>query len=371
MLTQNFTNWSKLDLSKLDTPSLIIDEDRVRHNIQLAIKYAGGPQNLRPHIKTHKCLEVAKLQQSEGITKFKCATIAEAELLGMAKAKDVLIAYALQGPKIDRFFKLIKHYPDTQYHFLIDNEKSVAEINRKCFLKEQHVSTFIDLNNGQFRTGIEVGKAFDFIKKILNHKHIMVSGLHCYDGHIRMSDINERTQNCTAAFQPVLALQNQIKQQLNLDLLIIAGGSPSFSVHASHHEVECSPGTFIFWDERYAQHYTEQKFEKAAVLASRVISKLNAYTYCMDLGHKSVASEFPFPRVAFLDNPALQQIGHSEEHLVIKSEQPDVLEVGELLLAYPLHICPTVALYENLQVVKDHQIIEEWEVLARRRKINI
>ena len=77
-----------IDFDQLDTPALVIDRDKVERNIQLAIKLAGGVKRLRPHVKTHKILEVAELQVAAGITKFKCATIAEAEMLGMAGAID-------------------------------------------------------------------------------------------------------------------------------------------------------------------------------------------------------------------------------------------------------------------------------------------
>jgi len=211
----------------------------------------------------------------------------------------------------------------------------------------------------------------ELIKKLDTFSNIKIAGLHCYDGHIRMASLKERTENCREAFDAVLKLRDDLQNILNKKINIIAGGSPSFSVHAKHHDVECSPGTFIFWDQRYANDYQEQKFKKAAVLATRVISKLDAYTYCVDLGHKSIASEFLFPRVAFIDTPELEQIGHSEEHLILKSKEANVLEVGQLLLAYPYHICPTVALYDQVHVVKDGQFEKPWVVIARNRKITI
>ncbi len=99
--------WNKINLQDIDTPALLIDKDMVEYNIQQAIVYAQGVDHFRPHVKTHKMLTVAKMQMAAGIYKFKCATIAEAEMLGMAGAPDVLIAYALQGPKIGRYLQLI------------------------------------------------------------------------------------------------------------------------------------------------------------------------------------------------------------------------------------------------------------------------
>ena len=363
--------WYDIDYSTMDSPALIIDKKKVEYNIQLAIKLAGGPDRLRPHVKTHKILEVAKMQSAAGIYKFKCSTIAEGEMLGMARAKDVLIAYPVQGPKINRVFNLKQKFPKTKYSVLVDNPKTAQSINEIATSTNQKLSVFIDINNGQNRTGIKIQNVDILVDTIQELSNLELNGLHCYDGHIRMASLDDRASTCQKAFSSVLELQTKLEDRFQKSLVIVAGGSPSFSVHAKYHEVECSPGTFIFWDQRYANDYQEQEFKKAAVVATRVISKLDPHTYCLDLGHKSIASEFSFPRVEFIHPNKFTQIGHSEEHLIIKSDLPDILHVGELLLAYPYHICPTVALYDQVQIVNNETIIEQWDVIARNRKITI
>ena len=365
-------SWYDIDFSDIDTPALIVDPEKVKFNINLAIEYAGNVDRLRPHVKTHKILEVAKMQLAAGIHKFKCATIAEAEMLGMAGARDVLVAYPVQGPKIGRLLALQNTFPETQFSVLIDNADSARKINNICTQAGTSLNYYIDINNGQNRTGARL-KHLDALLDTLNpHEHLRFKGLHCYDGHIRMASFQERVEVCRAAFLPVLKIKKRLEQRLKRDIALIAGGSPSFSVHAKYHgEIECSPGTFVFWDERYFSNYREMKFQKAAVVATRIISQLDANTWCADLGHKSIASEFPFPRVAFIHPELFVQIGHSEEHLVIQSETPNVLAVGQILLGFPYHICPTVALYDSIYVVGDGKIIDQWEVIARNRKITV
>jgi len=360
-----------MNLSQIDTPALLVNKDKVAANIKLAIKYAGGTDRLRPHVKTHKMLEVARMQMAAGIYEFKCSTIAEAEMLGMAGAQDVLIAYPVQGPKINRVATLIQRFPKTSFSVLIDNEATAGQIDVVFAEAGLVLNVFIDLNNGHFRTGIipeRVPDLVDFCKRL---DHLKIIGLHCYDGHIRMPSLEERIAACREAFKPVAALRQRLSEDLDRPLAIVAGGSPSFSVHAKYHDVACSPGTWIFWDERYSSDYQEQKFQKAAMIATRVISKLDAHTYCLDVGHKSIASEMPFPRMAFDTPHQFTQVGHSEEHLLIKSEAPDVLHPGELLLAYPFHVCPTVALHDYAHIISDGEIVDQWKVIARTRKITI
>jgi len=98
------------EINKIDSPALIIYENRVKENIRTLISMIGDVSRLRPHAKTHKSKEVTQLLIEAGIQKFKCATIAEAEMLAMANVKDVLFAYQPVGPRLDRFIELIKKF---------------------------------------------------------------------------------------------------------------------------------------------------------------------------------------------------------------------------------------------------------------------
>ncbi|WP_235296264.1 D-TA family PLP-dependent enzyme [Portibacter marinus] len=363
--------WNKIDYSEIDTPALIADRDMVEYNIQQAIVYAQGVEHFRPHIKTHKSLQVAKMQMEAGINKFKCATIAEAEMLGIAGAPDVLIAYALQGPKIGRYLNLIEKYLNTNFSSVVDDFENVQILNDTFALADETAQVYIDINNGQNRTGIKVKSAFELAETVEALENVELMGIHCYDGHLRMSSFEERIKKVMKSFGPVEKLFDQITELTGRKLNIIAGGSPSFTVHSRFHDVECSPGTWIFWDQRYAEHYKEQAFNKAAILATRVISQIDKYHYCLDLGHKSVASENPFPRIKFTDNLKAKQVSQSEEHLVIKCKKKNQLQVGQVLTAYPYHICPTVALYEQIHVVSEGNFTDTWDVTARKRKITV
>src|ERR1700709_211265 len=109
-------NWYKIkDVDQLDTPCLVIYPERVKENIRILKGMIDDVARLRPHVKTHKCKDAALLMIAAGITKFKCATIAEAEMLGMANAPDVLLAYQPVGPKLERLIGLIRAYPETQF----------------------------------------------------------------------------------------------------------------------------------------------------------------------------------------------------------------------------------------------------------------
>lgn len=349
-------NWYEVEnISDVDSPGLLVFPDRVKENIRIAKAFLDNPDRLRPHVKTNKSPEVTRLFIEAGIYKFKCATIAEAEMLAMNGAKDVLLAHQPVGPKIRRFLELTKKYPSVTFSCLIDN----ADIARQL----KGANFYIDLNVGMNRSGIEPEKALP----LYNEFQSQIVGLHAYDGHLRDPDIEVRRKQSDEGFARVQALYQQINKPLN----IICGGTPSFSIHSKRKDVECSPGTFIYWDKGYQTILKEQPFLIAAIVVTRVISIPTSDTICVDLGHKGIASENPIDkRVYFLNEESLTPIGHSEEHLVIKTNGKQ-FKVGDVLYGIPHHICPTVNLYDSPNVIRDHKYIGNWETVSRKRKLTV
>jgi len=361
------------NVEQLDTPALVIYPDRVMKNIEVLKGFVDDVAKLRPHVKTNKCAEVVRLMLQAGITKYKCATIAEAEMLALEGAKDVLLAYQPVGPKARRFCELQRKYKDTHFSCLIDNQGSVSELSTLASEFDQEIRVFIDLNVGMNRTGIVPGKdAFALYRHASSLPGISFAGLHAYDGHLRDEDLNLRKQKCDDAFKPVALLAGRIAEDAKKDPIIVAGGSPTYPIHAKRAGVEASPGTFVFWDFGYAQALKEQPFAFAALVVARVISLPDAHTLCVDLGHKSIASENPLrQRVYFLNATGLTPVGHSEEHLVLRSEGDHGLSPGDVLYGVPHHICPTVALYEETAVCRNGKIEASWPIVSRKRKITV
>ncbi len=371
-MTEN--NWFHItNANEIDSPALLVYPRRVKANILTAIKMTGDINRLRPHVKTHKCAEVVKLMMDAGIFKFKCATIAEAEMLGMQKATDVLLAYQPVGPKLQRFIALIKKYPATQFSCLTDNLVSAAAQSKAFTQAGLQVPVYIDLDIGMNRTGIQPGdEALELYNYCSTASGIIIKGLHAYDGHIVDIDFSEKKKKCDDAFALVEDLSDRITRMGFAKPIIIAGGSPTFSVHCKRKEIECSPGTFIYWDRSYSLLCPEQEFIVAAILLTRVISSPAGERICTDLGHKSVAAENDISkRVFFPGLEFLHAIAQSEEHLVLENESSIQFVPGDILYGIPWHICPTVALYDSVKIIENEACIAEWKNIARDRKLTI
>ena len=151
-------NWYIIkDIEKLDTPALVVYPKWVKENIDILKGMVDDVSRLRPHVKTHKSKEAALLMLDAGITKFKCATIAEAEMLGMSNASDVVLAYQPVGPKLERFIELIKIYSATKFSCLVDNSISAQSISATALKNHLKINVYLDLNVGMNRTGIKAG----------------------------------------------------------------------------------------------------------------------------------------------------------------------------------------------------------------------
>jgi len=366
-------NWFDIqNINEIDSPTLVIYLDRVQRNIDKVIKIAGNVTRLRPHVKTHKTPQIVDLHLQKGIDKFKCATIAEAEMCARQGAKSIILAHQLTIPKYNRWIKLIQTFPNTEFIAVVDNQLIINDLEALSKANNLVLKLLIDVNNGMNRSGIRLNdSAFELCQKIDKSKYLNFGGLHVYDGHIRQSNFAERQQNGEKDFQKVTDFAARLKQaNIKVDEIVV-GGSPSFPVHANRPNVTLSPGTYVFWDKGYGDKCQELDFEHAALMITRVISVIDEQTVCLDLGHKSIASENPHPRVYFLNCEVEKFLIHSEEHLTIQTPDAKHLKVGDVLYGIPHHICPTVNLTDELTVIENGKATQRWEVVARKRKLTI
>lgn len=366
-------SWYRLrEPEKTDSPALLIYPARIAHNIAEMIRIAGKPERLVPHVKTHKMAAVVRMQLHAGIRRFKCATIAEAEMLAEAGAAEVLLAYQLNRTKAERFLELVKTFPDTRFASLVDNPGSADMLDMLYAAAGIPGGIFIDVDNGMHRTGFPAdGPLADFYRGVATLPHLTLLGLHVYDGHIRDHNFAARRDHCIEAFRPVEAARETLEAE-GFSPEIIAGGSPTFPIHAEDSRRSLSPGTPLLWDGGYAEQLAEQPFLQAAVLLTRIISRNQPGQITADLGHKSVAAENPIDRrVSFLNLSSYQVSSQSEEHLVIKVPETERtrLSVGDALYGVPYHICPSVALYEEAQVVENGEVVDRWPVDARSKRV--
>ena len=354
----------------LFTPQLAVYEDIIEKNLEKMTEIAGGAHRLWPHVKTHKMEALIRLQMRHGITKFKCATMAEARMCAREGAERVLVAYPLLGPNIGRFLELKKAFPGTEFLAIGDDTNCIKELGKAAREREMTVPLLVDVDVGQHRSGVPLERVEEVCSIWAAIPGIVLRGLHCYDGHRHEREISERMEAAKETDRQVKALVKELAAIAACDLLVM-GGTPSFPCYALLNEAYLSPGTCLLQDAGYQSSFPDLDFIPAAAVLTRVISRPGRGEMTLDMGNKAVASDPPGEKAVLVEFPKAKTLLINEEHWVVRlpPHQEDSLPpAGALLHAIPTHICPTVALYNEAAAVKDGHWKGWWEVSARNRR---
>jgi D-serine deaminase-like pyridoxal phosphate-dependent protein len=362
------------DTSNIYSPSLIFYKDLIRHNIAHAVALAGDPARLRPHVKTHKTPQIVRMELEAGITKHKCATLAEAEMLAAVGARDVFIAYNMVGPNCTRLARLAQAFPACRFLVTGDDAEAVRALSAAVSAVGATAEVVLDLDLGMHRTGQTLDKEAVTLYTLIHRlPGLRAGGLHAYDGHVHQESLEEREAVVRHNLEPLLRFRALLEQRGLPVPRIIAGGTPTYSIYArlDFPGLECSPGTCFLHDHGYGSRYRDLGgFVPAALLLTRVISRPTPTRVTFDLGYKAVASDPPAgKRCLLLDVPEYEAVLQNEEHLVIETPAAERFRPGMEVFAVPTHICPTVAMHQRASIIEGGRLVGTWDIVARDRVI--
>ncbi len=363
------------DTSQIITPALVVFRELLEDNLRRMIEIAQRPERLRPHCKTHKTREIARMELERGIIKHKCATFAEAEMLADVGIRDIFLAYNLVGPNIRRAVEFVTRYPDVTLCVTADHPRSIALLGEAMQASSQTIDVLLDIDVGQHRTGVPVGpQAKELYRQIASTLGLRAGGFHVYDGHQHQESRDARREAVLTEFRKVQAFRNELVRDGLPVPRLVSGGTASFPIYAEIDDptIELSPGTCVLNDIGYGERFPDLVFPPAAVMLTRVVSRPAPDRVTLDLGYKAVASDPPAgKRVFFPDLPDAVQVLQNEEHLVLQTARAEEFQPGDELIAIPRHVCPTCALHRQLFVIADGKLVDRWDVVSRDRWITI
>lgn len=364
------------NIAEVFTPALVFYKDLIRGNIAEVVRVAGSGKRLCPHVKTHKCREIVRMQLDAGITSHKCATVAEAEMLAQCGAPDVLIAYPVVGPNVGRVRALVAKYPTTRFAVLADHPDGVAGLSAGWAGMPDKLQVMMDVNVGHDRTGVKPGPlAAELYERIAKAPNLTAAGFHVYDGHNHQESLADRAAAVKALIGPVLELRKAVEAKGLPVPRMVCGGTPTFPVWAKMEfpGLQCSPGTFVLHDAGYGNKYPDMTgFVPAALVVSRVISKPLPTRLTTDLGHKAIAADPPAGKRAVLLNlDEYTAVLQNEEHFGVETPRAADWKIGDVVYAVPAHVCPTVALHRRAYVVENNRVTGTWEIASRDRVLTV
>ena len=359
------------------SPAFCVFLDAVRENVARVQRRCGGAERWRPHVKTTKIPEVWALLAQAGQRRFKAATTREAALLldvlqreGVEGA-DVLLAYPLVGPALERLGDVARAHPEARVSVLCESPESVASA-------APELDIYLDLNPGMNRTGIPESDRGP-IRALAAAAGDRLGGLHYYDGHLDDSDQGTRAHAAHAGYARLLELREALLADgLRVEELITSG-TPSFPAaldYAPFSELaDCahrvSPGTVVFHDTRTEELVPELALLPAAQLMARVVSHPAPNIATCDAGSKSIAAEAGDPCALVLGRPELVACTPNEEHLPLEVKSGARPARGEALQLVPRHVCPTTNLAEEAVLIEDGRVLDVVPVAARAHELRV
>ena len=333
-------------INLIDTPCLIVDMDLVDRNIEsMFSKFRQKGINVRPHLKTVKNPELAKMFLAAGASGVCVAKLSEAEVMVEAGIEDVLITTEMIGAaKIERLSNVLKrHY---QIRVVVDSINGVNAMQEAASNAGMILSTLIELNVGQNRAGAEPGEpALYLANEIARRTNLHLTGVQGYEGHLQLlTDEEERKQLCAQSMQKLMSTVELLRKYGHKISVITTGGTGTAEYCAQAGATEVQPGSFIFMDGAY-RRAIGNRFENALTLISTVISKSTPNRCVIDAGFKSLSTDSGNAELKAFPDITYRPAG--DEHGILESEKGSfTLNIGDRVELIPSHIDTTVNLHD-------------------------
>ncbi|HEV2281872.1 MAG TPA: alanine racemase [bacterium] len=382
-----------LGIETLETPSLVVDLDRLEGNIARWAAYAkDAGVKLRPHGKTHKCVEIARRQLEAGAVGLTLAKIGEAEVMARAGVEDVFLAYeVVGGPKLPRLLDLARKI---RIRVGVDSMDVATPLADAAASAGVRVDVMLEVDTGLGRCGVAPGAPLlALARAVAGSRGLRLAGIFTYRGY-RAGRVVEppgdplggRPRGDAAELDgsdletagreegEIMVREAARLRAAGLAIDDVSVGSTPTGRPAARVPgvTEVRPGTYVFNDAMQVRWGSAKPEECALAVVCRVISRPSRDVAVLDAGSKVLTAERgPFSsrgdsHGVLRGYPDCQIDRLWEEHGRVQlTEDARRLRVGDFVEVIPAHVCPTVNLARRLVCVRDGRVEATWEVAAR------
>jgi D-serine deaminase-like pyridoxal phosphate-dependent protein len=365
-----------LPLDTLETPSLVVDLDRMERNLDRGATYAKEHKiALRPHIKTHKSTAMAREQLKRGAAGLTCATPYEAEVMSEV-CNDLLVMYPPVGDR--RATRMAELAQRVKLTVALDSDVAAADLSRAAVKADSTVRVLVELDAGMHRVGVQrPADAATLGKRVAELPKLKVAGIAFYPGHIRGPVGEHAAQQAALGSLIADAKAAFAKHGLPTDV-VSAGSTPTFwSAHEVKGLNEMRPGTYIYNDRTTAEIGACAADDCALTVLATVVSTAVPGQAVIDAGAKALGRE-PMRGTntadgfgCLWDDAAVTVKSMSEEHGILDlSRSSRTLRVGERVRVVPNHVCIVVHLADVVFGVRNDSVVTSWPVAARGRGLS-
>ena len=360
-----------MHVHELPTPALTIDLNILERNLdRMAALCRDQGLKLRPHIKTHKTPEVARMQVDRGAAGLTVAKVGEAEVMTGAGFDDLLLAFPIWGAETLRRLAVLA----SNHRILIslDNEATAQELSRAMSLQKSTIGVLVEFDAGLGRCGLEPGSAcVELARKVDKLPGLNFSGLMTYFGSVWGSDEERQAEVRRVAERVERALTAFAQARLPVEMLS-AGSTPSARLTKCVPGVtEIRPGTYVYNDMNTFYQGVCGLEDCAARVLVTVVSTAVPGRAIIDAGSKTFSSDAlgSGPKSGHgyvVEAPDAKLIKLNEEHGYLDiTNSTHRFHVGETLSVIPNHVCTCVNMHDEVFLLRDQQVAGSWRVAAR------
>jgi D-serine deaminase-like pyridoxal phosphate-dependent protein len=361
---------------KLDTPCLVIDEDRLRKNIRTLQHHAASfGKQLRPHAKTHKCSRIAGMQMEAGCAGICVAKVSEAEVLVGQGFKGVLITSPIVSDyKIERLLTCLSGDPEIKV--VVDNADNAQKLSQECRKRSVTLNVLIDINPGMGRTGTSFNEALEMGRLAESLPALRLAGVQCYAGHVQhIPSFEERRRSSLNWMEQAAEVVRQFRRNGMACDIFTGAGTGTFDIDCRVSEVtDLQVGSYTMMDAEYwnigssrdPAHFAD--FPPSLTLLTTVVSANQPDFVTVDAGLKALYHHGGTP---FVLHPAEGEFKYEwmgDEHgAIFFKESVSRPHIGDVLELVVSHCDPTVNLFDVLHVTRGGIVTDVWPIDMRGR----
>lgn len=355
------------------TPYVKIDITKVHNNVKEMVK-ALSTNNIkhRPHIKSHKSVELAELEIKSGAIGISCATLTELEVMAAGGINNILLSFPLIGEtQCNTLYAILKKYK-FEFTTIVDSDEGVIGLNNIGARLKEKINVYIDIDSGGHREGVQSENVLEFAKKVLETEWLNLTGLFTYFGHIYKYEKKYHKQK-TKDEANILLHHKQMLAKNGIQIENLSGGS---TVSSNNPEqltgiTESRAGNFIFYDMN-AVHLGLVSPEQCALrVVAKVVSMPLPGKLTIDAGSKAMTTDGPLKGDEYghvISHPALKVVDLNEEHGFVEYDPEKIdINIGDIIEIIPNHSCVVSNLYNKVFLFKDDEYLRSMDVDAQGR----
>lgn len=342
----------------LETPVPVVDLDRLERNLARWQQRCDelGLAN-RPHVKTHKCVEIARRQVELGAVGLTCQTLGEAETMAAAGLDDVLVPTNVLGePKLARLARLLERATVT---VAADDERVLPGLDQAASRASKQLRVLVDCDTGHGRTGVATPEHAEALAlAVSRHEGLRFAGFLTYPSPPR-----------ARAF---LAEASEAAERRGLHVdTVSTGGTPAMwaADELLPTVTEYRAGTYAFHDRATVASGAATLDDVALTVCATVVSRPSRRRAILDAGSKALSSDRSTAEGfgLVLEAPESKLVKLDEEHGYVELAEGDELELGQQVRIVPNHACVVSNLFAELVLTRAGELAGAWSVSARAR----